>query len=153
MILLLSLLACSSPEAASASLEPVEIGLAECAVCGMVVREQPAPRAQVLHRDGERAHLCSIGDLRAHLAAPSPHGKAHGVWVEALPTDLAPDQIGSALRPWQIAERAGFVLGVPRAGVMGEAVLSYGSAEEAQAEAARLSGRTVSWSELSPPQR
>ncbi len=153
MILLLGLLACSSPQAAPASLEPVEIGLAECAVCGMVVREQPAPRAQVLHRDGERAHLCSIGDLRAHLAAPSPHGKAQGVWVEALPTGIAPAELGSAPRPWQRAESAGYVLGVPRAGVMGEAVLSYASAEEALAEAARLSGRTASWAELSAPQR
>ena len=33
----------------------------ECAACGMIVREQPSPRAQAVHRDGERVYFCSIG--------------------------------------------------------------------------------------------
>lgn len=153
MTLFLAMLACSSAKTETAALDPVEIGLAECAVCGMVVREQPAPRAQVVHRDGERAHLCSIGDLRAYLAAPSPHGRTTAVWVEALPTGLAPADIGTALRPWQPAELAHYVLGVPRSGVMGEPVLSYGNSWEAEEEATRLSGRVVPWAELTAPAR
>lgn len=146
--LLVLVLACGQRSTSPVEVVPVELGLEECAVCGMVVREQPAPRAQVVHRDGTRAHLCSIGDLRAHLASPSPHGKALGAWVEELPTGTAPDALGTAPRPWLAAEAASYVVGVPRPAVMGEPVLSYATPAQAAEAAATLGGWTTTWAAL-----
>lgn len=149
MIPLLALtLGCGTGPGPTDEVAPADLGLEECAVCGMVVREQPAPRAQVLHRDGTRAMLCSIGDLRAHLASPSPHGKAQGAWVEALPPGTAPDALGTAPRPWLATEAASYVVGVPRPAVMGEPVLSYATPAQAAEAAAALGGWTTTWAAL-----
>lgn len=142
------LLACAGGAPVEAPAEPAEIGLAECAVCGMVVREQPAPRGQLLHRDGTRAHVCSIDELRAAITAPSPHGAVRAAWVEALPAGVPVEELGVAPRPWVRVEAAGFVRGVPRERIMGEPLLSYATPEEAAAEAARLGGQAVGWGAL-----
>lgn len=143
------LLACGSgQQAAVVAAAPEPIALAECAVCGMVVREQPAPRGQVLHRDGARLFTCSLGDLRAHLAAPSPHGKAEQVWVESLPADYDAAGIDSAQQSWQLAADARYVVGVQRPSVMGPPALSYATEDQAQAAAIATGGYVVSWQEL-----
>ena len=120
----------------------------ECAACGMIVREQPAPRAQLVHRDGERAFFCSIGDMVAYRAGPSPHGEVVATYVEVLPADADPATNDTARRPWMEAERAGFVLGVPRRQIMGEPVLVYSTRDEAESAATRYGGRAVEQAEL-----
>lgn len=125
-----------------------EIGSGECAACGMIVREQPAPRAQIVHRDGERAFFCSIGDMVTYRASPSPHGEVVATHVEVLPADADPATNDTARRPWVEAERAAFVLGVPRRQIMGEPVLVYATTGEAASAATRHGGRAVDWAEL-----
>ena len=147
MILAL-LLACNEGGPVEAPVAPVEMADSECAVCGMILREQPSPRGQVQHRDGTHALLCSLGDLRAHLAAPSPHGAAVGVWVEALPPTFDPATNPTLPLPWIPAESASYVVGVPRPLVMGRPALSYREAAEAEAAAAVLGGRFVTWGAL-----
>ena len=39
---------------------PRDADVETCTACGMVVREQPAPRGQVIHRDGTRVFLCDF---------------------------------------------------------------------------------------------
>lgn len=124
------------------------IGLSECAACGMVVREQPAPRGQVVHRDGTRVFLCSLADLVQYLQAPSKHGSPVSVFVEVLDPAAAPKEKSTAERPWARAEEAGYVVGVEREGIMGKPVLAYPSAAAAAAAAARHGGQQKSWSEL-----
>jgi nitrous oxide reductase accessory protein NosL len=104
---------------------PVAIEDQEDAVCGMLVRDQSAPRAQLVHRDGERAFFCSIGDLLVHLAAPSPHGPARAVFVEAMRADEDPGASHTGPHPWLPAEAAAYVVGVERSGIMGAPVLVY----------------------------
>ncbi|MCA9662509.1 MAG: nitrous oxide reductase accessory protein NosL, partial [Myxococcales bacterium] len=134
----------STREAASAGpLAPEPIDGQVCAVCGMLVREQPAPRGQVVHRDGTRAYLCSIGDLRAYLEDRSPHGAAVQVWVEVLPEDFDPGFPPTAGLPWSAADAASFVVGVERPLVMGRTVLAFADDGAAHAVAARLSGHAV----------
>ena len=113
-------------------LEPVEIEDHEGAVCGMLVRDQPAPRAQVIHRDGERAFLCSIGDLLIHLDAPSPHGRPSRVLVEVLEPDEDPGEPDTGPHPWIPAEEGVYVVGIERQGIMGPPVLVYRSRSDAQ---------------------
>jgi len=147
MILLL-VLACGGTGQATLDARPQPMGEAECDVCGMVVREQPAPRGQLLYQDGSRAYVCSIGDLRADLAAPSPHGKVVATWVESLPADFDPAAPPDGALPWIPADQARFVVGFARAGTMGQPGLSYADQAEAEAEAKKVGGHVVSWAQL-----
>ncbi len=114
----------------------------------MVVREQPAPRAQLVHRDGTRAHFCSIGDLLQYLAAPSPHGNAQRVFVEVLSPTEDPEKPNLSPHAWQAAEAAFYVVGVKRPGVMGSPVLSYESEAAARDAAKHLKGRFRNFEQL-----
>lgn len=150
MIALLLALSCgsSAPPRAEPEAGPEPIGMAECAVCGMVVREQPAPRGQVLHHDGTRAFACSIGDLRALISMPSPHGSVEQTWVEVLPADLGLDQLGKVEYPWLPADQAHYVAGIERPLVMGVPTLSYATAQGAELAAERTGGQRTTWTKL-----
>lgn len=118
----------------------------ECASCGMIVREQPSPRGQAVHRDGERVFFCSLADLVAYQAAPSPHGRLVATWVEALPVELDPAAHDARPQPWIEASEATFVLGVERT-VMGTPALTYASEADARAVAERVGGRALPWTD------
>ena len=122
-------------------------GAAECAACGMVVREQPAPRAQLIHRDGTRAHFCSVGDMLTYHDAPSPHGKPVRTFVEVSEPG-AGAALSAAPLPWQPAESAKYVLGVPRAGVMGLPTLAYADEPAARSAAQTLGGSVADWASV-----
>ena len=131
-----TLAACGGEDLATADGLPTAVPIEhhEGAVCGMIVRDQSAPRAQVLHRDGTRSFLCSIGDLLAYLQAPSPHGEALAIMVEVMDPDEDPMETHTGPHPWVPAGEATYVLGVRRKGIMGEPVLVY--RDRAAAEAA-----------------
>ena len=128
--------------------EAISIGTAECGACGMVVRDQPAPRGQVVHRDGERAFFCSIGDMLVYLESPSSHGAPHAVFVETLSVDQAPTDLNTSEQIWRLASSAGFVTGIPRSGIMGEPVMVYTSQEEASRAVSTHGGQSLGWEEL-----
>lgn len=123
--------------------QPIALDDQEDAVCGMLVREQSAPRAQVVHRDGERAYFCSIGDLLVHLSAPSPHGAATDVFVEVLSPEEDPLEAHVGEHPWRRADQVTYVVGVDRPGIMGAPVLAYLDAETARLVASRHPGAEV----------
>ncbi len=104
----------------------------ECAVCGMSVASQSAPRAQVLHRDGTRLFFCSLADWRVHLGAPSPHGRAVASFVEVLDPDENPALVLTQPHDWVPAQTASFLVGVQRPGVMGRPLLAYRDREQAE---------------------
>lgn len=120
----------------------------ECAACGMIVREQPSPRAQVVHRDGERAFFCSIGEGLTYVATPSPHGAIVATYVEVMDGAADPAADATAPRPWMAATRATYVLGVRRPRVMGVPVLAYATRNAAASAARRFTGRVATWSQL-----
>lgn len=146
----LTLAACSGTGATTATVDiaPQALEGQECAVCGMTVRDQPSPRGQVLHKDGTHLHFCSLGDLRAHLEAPSPHGRVLGTWVEALPADYDPGAHDTALQPVIPAERASYVVGFERPRVMGRPTLAFEDPTAAAAAAQRVGGHVVDWSRM-----
>lgn len=144
-------LACSSEDQAerkAAADKPERIADQAGAVCGMLVRDQSAPRAQVVHRDGERAFVCSIGDLLVYLAAPSPHGAVMSVLVESMREDEDPAQTHVGEHAWVRAEEAHYVVGVKRSAIMGEPVMVYADAEVAARVAKRLGGRVRTFQAL-----
>ena len=130
----------------AATAEPFTVH--ECAACGMVVREQPAPRGQVVHRDGQREYLCSLGDMLQYLRTPSSHGAAEQVFVELLDPATDPERTSTAPRPWAPAGGVHFVVGVARPGIMGKPVLTYATADEATAVATKHGGQVKTWTEL-----
>jgi nitrous oxide reductase accessory protein NosL len=139
----------STTTTAEIDLAPADMTDAECAVCGMVVGEQPAPRGQVIYRDGTHLHTCSIADLRALVQAPSSRGTPTGVYVEGLEasfdvatTDLSP-------RPWITAEDAWFVFGATRPMVMGLPILTFADEAAATQAATALSGSQAQWDAVS----
>ena len=146
----LALAACTGTSAPSATLEvaPQALEGQECSVCGMTVREQPSPRGQVLHRDGTRLHFCSLGDLRAHLEAPSAHGAVLGTWVEALPSDYDATKHDTALQPLVPAESATYVVGFERPRVMGRPTLAFSEPALAEAAAEKVGGHVVDWPKM-----
>lgn len=140
-----------TPEDASdraGAFEPVEIADQEDAVCGMLVRDQSAPRAQVIHRDGERSFLCSIGDLLVYLEAPSPHGAPSKVLVESMDPSEDPSQSHTGPHPWILAEDGVYVVGIERRGIMGAPVLVYRSREAARQVTEGTTARVLDFEEL-----
>lgn len=144
------LMGCGGEEGpgAGATAVPEPIADHDCGACGMIVREQPSPRAQIVHRDGTHVWFCSIADVVAYLGAPSPHGRIEQIWVETLPVDADPAANDVAERPWRRAQDAAFVLGVERGSVMGTPVLAYATSADSAAAASRLGGRAVGWDEV-----
>lgn len=140
------LMGCGAPSQrqAEAPAAPVASEGAECAVCGMVVDEEPGPRAQVLRADGTREFFCSMADLRAALASPSPHGAARQTWVEPV-EELSPH---GAPGHWESAERLSYVVGFENPGVMGRPALAVLDPATAQRLAEAKGGWIVSWSSL-----
>ena len=111
--------------------EPLALTDQEDEVCGMLVREQSAPRSQVVHRDGSRFFFCSLADMLVHLSAPSPHGRTEAVFVEVMKPEEDPLQPHTGVHPWLPVENAVYVIGIERRGIMGEPVLVYADRSEA----------------------
>jgi copper chaperone NosL len=147
-LLVTSCSAQTSSDAAALEAGAIPIEVHECAACGMVVREQPAPRAQLLHRDGTRRFFCSIGDMVQYAGGPSPHGRIEHVFVETLPSEVSTTTRSFEPHPWRHADQAHYVTGIERPGVMGPPVLVFASSNDAAQTAKRLNGRVVTWSEL-----
>ncbi|MCK6553760.1 nitrous oxide reductase accessory protein NosL [Candidatus Binatia bacterium] len=138
----------SNPGGEESAAGPLPIGDAACATCGMVVVQQPAPRAQLIHRDGARAFFCSLSDAVVYASNPSGHGKPTAIFVETLDPRADPGKTDAAARPWAPVQSVSFVAGIERAGVMGKPALAYAARDEAEQVAKRFGGTVVSWAEL-----
>jgi nitrous oxide reductase accessory protein NosL len=151
MMFLLFLLACVQSAPLSEQMKrPVPIATAECEVCGMLVAEQPAPRGQVVYRDGTHAFTCSLQGLFILVSSPNPRGQPVEVYVEKLDPDFDWTQSPVGAFPWVAAEEAVFVAGAQRNMVMGTPLLSYGDVGAASRAAKQLGTSPYRWSELSP---
>lgn len=117
-------------------------------MCNMVVREQPSPRAQVVHNDGTRAHLCSADELVQVLMAPSPHGEVKHKFIELSDPSADPSENSTAERPWKPAKDAWYVLGVKREGIMGPPVLAYEQKSDAEKVAAKHQAEVLDFDQL-----
>lgn len=143
MIVLWLALGCGGAgDAAAPPATAVSIEAAECDVCGMDLRDQPAPRGQVVYRGGQRRFACSITDLRAMLQTPSPLGRPTAVFVEVSGD---PHALHREAQPWIPAEQAWFVFGLQRPEVMGLPALVFADREQALPVAAELHTVPVPW--------
>lgn len=138
----------ASEAGGSEALEAGAIDDHEGAVCGMIVRDQSAPRGQVIHRDGERAFLCSIGDLLAYLEAPSPHGNPASILVEVMDPSEDPSVPHTGDHPWIAARDGVYVVGIPRRQIMGPPVLIYRDRASAERVIAGTDALVLDYPEL-----
>jgi copper chaperone NosL len=132
------------------SLEAQAIHTHACAACGMIVREEPSPRGQVIHRDGKRVFFCSLSDMLTYLETPSPHGKARMIFVEGMNPKTDPLVFSPKTEPWLAASKATYVLGVKKTRVMGVPILSYEKKADAEIWAKQYKGQVVTWEALRP---
>ncbi len=119
-----------------------------CAICGMYVSNQAAPRAQILHRNGERAFFCSIGDMLTYNQIPSPHGKAEKIWVEAVAKEMNPAMNSTDISPWVDHMDAHYVTGINRKMVMGYPVLALQSRADSEHLQQSHGGQLAGWEQL-----
>lgn len=119
-----------------------------CAACGMVVREQPAPRGQVVYRNGTRSFLCSIDDLVHFLAVPSPNGKPLTIYAEVMPDGYESDKRSTAWQSWDDANELFFVTDIERAAVMGKPALTFHTRGAAEKSAEKLTGKVAVFDQL-----
>ncbi len=145
VLVALSLLSCGPADdnAAERSHGPIALSDQQDEVCGMLVREQSAPRSQVIHSDGSRFFFCSIGDMLVYLGAPSPHGRPNAIFVEVMEPQEDPSQPHTGMHPWLPAEDAVYVVGIERPSIMGEPVLTYAARSDAEHVIARHAGAQV----------
>jgi copper chaperone NosL len=150
LVALLALSACGSNDATEAAVDRASAPIAdhECDACGMILREQPAPRAELVHRDGERAFFCSIADLITYLAAPSPHGHPIAIYVEVMPDDATPENMSTDVMPLRLVEEVNFVYGDMHRPVMGEPVLTFATRAAAARAAERLHAQVTDFEGL-----
>ena len=119
-----------------------------CTACGMVIREQPAPRGQLIRRDGTREFLCSIDDLVQYLEVPSPNGKPAKVFAEVMPDDHDQSDMSTAAQAWGEVADVYFVIGLDRGAVMGGPALTYQTQEAAEQAAKKFGGKVVTFEQL-----
>ncbi len=142
------LLGCDDTGTAAIDTRASTIAATSCEVCGMIVAEQPAPRGQLVYRDGTRAGFCSLGELRATVQSRSPHGTPVALYVEALPADFDPTANSTAELAWIPAEHATYLTGATRPMVMGLPLLSFADEDEARAASGRLGLGVASWPDV-----
>ena len=151
ILCLLALASCQQKEAlasTSESTQPIDAETDTCAACGMVIREQPAPRGQVIHRNGDRQFLCSIDDLLQYLDLPSPSGKPISIYCEVIPDAQPPSDMETSFQAWKEASSLFYVVGIKRKGVMGAPVMSYSTTKAAENAAKNFGGKVVTFEQL-----
>jgi nitrous oxide reductase accessory protein NosL len=149
MFFLFFLLGCfQSKPLSEMSMAPEAIATSECDVCGMLVGEQPAPRGQLVYRDGTHAFTCSLQGLHSMVTTPDPRGQPVKVYVEDLGSGFDWTHSPTEPFPWVEAQDAFFVAGSRRDLVMGLPLLSYAQMNAAQHAADQLDSQPHSWSEL-----
>jgi copper chaperone NosL len=148
---LLILAACNQENTPSAQADSVvakNVETETCSACGMVVREQPAPRGQVVYRDGSREFLCAIDDLVRFLEVPSPKGKPVKIFAEVMADGHNVTDMDASAKPWVEVDKLFFVTSIERGGVMGAPALTYQTEDAAKIAAAKYNGKVVTFQQL-----
>jgi nitrous oxide reductase accessory protein NosL len=114
----------------------------------MYILNQPAPRAQILHRNGEHVFFCSIGDMLTYNQIPSPLGKATKIWVEVINKDVNPTLHNTDTYPWIDHKEAHYVTNVNRTMVMGYPVIALQSKADSEYLQKSYGGQLADWEQL-----
>ena len=148
------LIACQKGKASNGvDLRPKAFHKHSCAACGMIIREQSAPRGQIVYRGGKHHFFCSISDMMTTLEMPSRHGKPLAVYTEVMDPHVHPNKFVTAGQTWVKATDAHYLLGYKKVRVMGVPVLVYQTKQDAQQIAKKYKASVYSWQNFLPAWR
>ncbi len=100
-----------------------------CALDGMVLKDFPGPKAQVLYAEGKPDFYCDLMELFAMVLAPEQKRAVAGVFVQ----DMGKADWASPSGHWIAAKTALYVVGSRKAGSMGATFASFADKLDAAA--------------------
>jgi copper chaperone NosL len=142
--LLALLAACSDAARTVAARDPADD--AACALDGMVLKDFPGPKAQIVYQDGQIAVFCSLTELFEVLYSGESKRAIQALYVQ----DMGQADWQQPRGHWIDARKALFVVGSRKMGAMGPTFGAFAQQQDAQAFSAREGGRVLQFSEMSP---
>jgi len=145
MLLALGLAACSEPETAKQSLDPVAFhDTDECHICGMVIADFPGPKGQAVEKEGVRK-FCSTAEMLGWWLQPENRMLDAKLYVH----DMGRSAWDSPQDEHLIdATSAYYVAGTQLKGAMGAVLASFAEEQDAQKLAAEQGGRVLRFEEI-----
>ncbi|MES2148440.1 MAG: nitrous oxide reductase accessory protein NosL [Pseudomonadota bacterium] len=136
--------ACSQVAPSVIALEPGAD--AACALDGMVLKDFPGPKAQILYAEGRPDYYCDLMELFAVLQAPEQKRKVAAIFVQ----DMAKADWEHPSGHWIAARGALFVVGSKKAGSMGPTFGAFSTREAAAAFVQLEGGNIVAFDQITP---
>jgi copper chaperone NosL len=142
--LVLLLAACSRTTQPIVALEPN--GDTACAVDGMLLKDFPGPKAQIVYAEGKPDFFCDLMDLFSTVLIPEQRRQVAAVFVQ----DMGKTNWEHPQGNWIDAKTAIYVAGSKKPGSMGATFGSFGSMQDAQAFVKAEGGRIVRFDQITP---
>lgn len=133
--------------AQQASVGPVDPASGEqCQLDGMVLRDYPGPKGQILYADGSIEYFCDTIELLSLYLAPEQVRKVAGVYTQ----DMAKTDWDAPAGHWIDASKAFYVQGSSRTGSMGPTFASFSTRADAEKFAGEFGGKVLAFSDITP---
>jgi len=146
--LLLALLlfsGCSEKSNTQASYSPKDLtGDEVCMLDGMILRDHPGPKGQIIFKNGEPHFFCDTKGLISTLYDPNYKVKIKQAFVQ----DFGNREWGSYKDNWIDVKQAFFVMDSSRFGAMGPTLATFASRTDADNFAKEFGGSVLAFSEL-----
>jgi copper chaperone NosL len=136
--------ACSRTVLPTTALEPADD--TACALDGMLLKDFPGPKAQILYAEGKPDFFCDLMDLFATVLAPEQKRHVAAMFVQ----DMGKTDWDHPQGNWIDAKTALYVVGSKKAGSMGPTFGSFSDRQDAEAFMNKEGGRIVRFDEITP---
>jgi copper chaperone NosL len=143
-ILALLLAACGREIQTASALEPN--GDTACAVDGMLLKDFPGPKAQIIYAEGKPDFFCDLMDLFSMVLSPEQKRKVAAVFVQ----DMGKTDWDHPQGNWIDAKTAIYVAGSKKPGSMGMTFGSFSKMQDAQSFVKAEGGKIVRFDQITP---
>jgi copper chaperone NosL len=143
-MLVLLLVACDRDIGQTAALEPSDD--TACAVDGMLLKDFPGPKAQIIYAEGKPDFFCDLMDLFSMMLSPEQKRKVAAAFVQ----DMGKTDWDHPRGNWIDARTAIYVAGSKKPGSMGRTFGSFSNLQDAEAFMKTEGGRIVRFDQVTP---
>jgi copper chaperone NosL len=143
-ILALLLAACSRTIEPIVALEPG--GDTACALDGMLLKDFPGPKAQIVYAEGKPDFFCDLMDLFSTVLVPEQKRRVAAMFVQ----DMGKTGWEHPQGNWIDAKTAIYVAGSKKLGSMGTTFGSFANMQDAQAFMKTEGGKIVRFDQITP---
>lgn len=140
----LLLVACSQPVQTTVAQEP-DADTA-CALDGMILKDYPGPKAQILYAEGKPDFFCDLMELFRVLLMPEQKRQISALYVQ----DMGKTDWAQPVGHWIDAKKAFYVVGSKKAGSMGPTFGTFGNEQDAHTFMQQEGGRILSFDQITP---